>query len=536
MNRLLISTFIALSTVLTVANAEPKKAPKAAKVQVDPNFEFNLEIMNDEFYQKTYGEAVKKGNRKFSQSVMDVPAIEATFSEDFMQLRAELIGGKLSAQGRQDAVGGVKTPEELETLIKKYSDSANYNALSPQAKMVAIQLKALAPYKSFFYRAQAYFGKGTAIRSMIVTLLRNSSTAIQTFFPVNGTVATNQWEVVFDYMTQPMSGMGPAISTDEDLHNFVLQIISANAQLINEMVAIYKSTDQIWWDNKLYMSFANFTSEKDRYIKLGKPEMETILAGTLSGYSGLTATAAYSFTGLSDSIRETGKFFGIEETRNILTSDRNDKVMGLKASKRFETLRKFPQLFVLLPNGEKMMAASYNSLVGSVRYAKIAWQGMKALEGKDRQDFLFDPRAVLPFNRIAGTNFDTVEALISDKGARSTMIQGELVKVNISEFYKNPPRALSSLYPVAFKGGSETLPKTVDGKALTFRNYKQGSPVAWSANAYKKYFPELKKSSCPTDIVGMVEECTTDVSAYARNLSQTWGGAGFGAIISGMVF
>lgn len=536
MNRLLISTFVAFATVFTVANAEPKKAPKAAKVQVDPNFEFNLEIMNDEFYQKTYGEALKKGNRKVSQSVMDVPAIEATFSPDFIALRNELIGGNVTTQSTIDTALGVKTPEELDAIIKKYSESATYNALSPQAKMVALQLKALAPYKSFFYRAQAYFGKGTAIRSMIVTMLRNSSTAIQTFFPINGTVATNQWEVVFDYMTQPMSGMGPAITTDEDLHSFVLQIINVNSKLINEMVAIYKSTDQIWWDNKLYMSFANFTSEKDRYIKLGKPEMESILAGTLSGFSGLTATAAYSFTGLSDSVRETGKFFGIEETRSILTSDRNDKVMGLKASKRFETLRKFPKLFILLPNGEKMMQASYSALVGSVRYAKISWQGMKALEGKDRQDFLFDPRAVLPFNRVLGTSFDTIEALISDKGAHSTMIQGELVKVNISEFYKNPPRSLSSLYPVAFKGGAETLPKTVDGKKLEFRNYKQGSPVAWSANAYAKYFPELKKSACPTDTVGMVQECTTDVSAYARILSQTWGGAGFGAIISGMVF
>lgn len=536
MNRLFISTLIALSTVLTAVNAESKKTTKATKVQVDPNFDFKLEIMNDEFYEKTYGEAVKKGNRKVSQSVMDIPAIEATFSEDFMQLRAELIGGKSTTQAGQNSVSGVKTPEELDSIIKKYSDFTTYNALSPQAKMVAIQLKALAPYKSFFYRAQAYFGKGTAIRSMIVTMLRNSSTAIQTFFPVNGTVATNHWEVVFDYMTQPMSGMGPAITTDEDLHNFVLQIITANAQLINEMVVIYKSTDQIWWDNKLYMSFANFTSEKDRYIKLGKPEMESILAGTLAGYSGLTATAAYSFTGLSDSIRETGKFFGIEETRNLLTSERNDKVMGLKASKRFETLRKFPKLFVLLPNGEKLMSVSYTALVGSVRYAKISWQGMKAIEGKDRQDFLFDPRAVLPFNRVLGTSFDTIESLISDKGARSTMIQGELVKVNISEFYKNPPRSLSSLYPVAFKSGSETLPKTVDGKRLEFRNYKQGSPVAWSADAYAKYFPELKKSSCPTDTITSVNECTTDVSVYARILSQTWGGAGFGAIISGMVF
>ena len=536
MNRLLISTFVALSTVFTVANAEPKKTPKAAKVQVDPNFDFNLEIMNEEYYKKTYGEAVKKGSRKVSQSVMDVPAIEATFSPDFLALRNELIGGNVTTQSTANTALGARTPEELDAIIKKYSDSATYNALSPQAKMVAIQLKALAPYKSFFYRAQAYFKQGTAIRSMIVTMLRNSSTAIQTFFPVNGTVATNQWEVVFDYMTQPMSGMGPAITTDEDLHNFVLQIINVNSKLIDEMVAIYKSTDQIWWDNKLYMSFANFTSEKDRYIKLGKPEMQSILAGTLSVFSGLTATAAYSFTGLSASIRETGKFFGIEETRNILSREENDKVMGLKASKRFETLRKYPKLFLLLPNGEKMMSASYSSLVGSVRYAKISWEGMKALEGKDRQDFLFDPRAVLPFNRVLGTSFDTIEALISDKGARSTMIQGELVKVNISEFYKNPPRALSSLYPVAFKGGSETLPKTVDGKQLQFRNYKQGSPVAWSATVYERYFPDLKKSACPAGTVGMVEECTTDVSNYARILSQTWGGAGFGAIISGMVF
>jgi hypothetical protein len=511
----LLLTAIAPMSFASKTPADTK--PKVEKVEFDPNFQFDLDILHNDNFAKMFDNV--KTSRKISQSVIDVPAIEQTFSEDFNDLRAKLIGG----QSRSGRAVGVKTPEELDLLIKEISSPKIYQSLSPQAKFLALQLKGLQPYKSFIYRARVYFGKNTALRSYIITMLRGSSTAINTFFPTDSTNPTNQWNVVFRYVTEPMEDMGPEITTDEQLHNFVLTLVKVNAGLLKDMVGIYNTTDQIWWDNKIYMSFANFTSEKDRYIKLGKPEMETLLAAGLAGFSGLTTSAAYSFSGLSSAIKTTAQYFGVDSIQGTIGKG----VEGLSSRDRFSILKKHPQLFNLIPGGGALMATSKSALVSSVRFARLSWESLKKSGSSDRGDFLFDPRVVIPFNRILGVSFETLDDLLSDQGVKSTVVAGEMVKINLSEFYKNPPQQLSELYPVTFKDGPDEKVKNIKNQPLKYRDYSVGRSLAWKGSAYQRYFPDIKIDS---------NGQTSDVPNYARILSQTWGGAGFGALISSMVF
>lgn len=545
MSRLILATMVALSISATQSLAAKKvkylEVPSAAEYV--STTEDTSEILKDEYYNSLI-KTKKSAKRAISQEsttqkgVIDLPAIDATFSADFVELRKKLIGVENIDNKQVQASTGVRTPEELDAIITHYSKPEVYNNLSPQAKMVAIQLRSLTPYKSFFYRAQKYLGSGTALRSAVVTMLRNSSTGIQTFFPVNGTSTTNHWNVIFQYITEPMSGMQAPINTDNDLQKFVYGLIVNTRPLITDMEAIYRKVDSVYWDNRLYMSFANFTSEKDRYVKLGKPEMESILAGATAGFSGLLATGAYSFIGLSDATRVTSAFFGMEQLSNQFNfvPKNKDNVMGLKSSERFQILRQYPQLFVRVPGGERLMEESYTNLLKSVRYSRVSWESMKALDGRDRQDFLFDPRAVVPFNRIIGSNFEVLEDVLSGKEAKSTTIQGEVVKMNLKAFYMDSPKSMTVFYPVAFRAGTEKSKKSINGQLIEYRNYQVGSPVAWSATEYKKYFPDMKTAACPTNTVVSVQECTTEVAPYARILSQTWGAAGFGAVLAGMVF
>jgi hypothetical protein len=518
-------------------NAFAAKKKKTYHVTIPGMTEPLPEMANEEFYQKNYGQLEKSGSRKISQSVIDVPAIEKTYSEDFTALRDELIGNVNQKNASGKSLRGIESPEDLDKLILKYSKPETYDKLSPEAKMVVVQLRAIWPFKSFFHRAKTYFGNGTAIRSAIVTMLRNSSTAINVFFPISGEAPVNHWNVVFRYMTEPMEGMGEEISTDEQLHQFVVDYADYTRKEIDRMYAIYKSTDSIWWDNKLFMSFANFTSEKDRYIKLGKPEFEAILAGAYGSWSGLATTAAYSFEGLSDSIRDMGSFFGIEEARNMFRNSRNDRVSGMKAKHRFAVLRKYPKLFTLMPEGKNLTSPAYSYMMASVNMAEASWNRLRGSK-EDRTDFLFDPRVIQPFNtnRLINTSFKELRTLLTSSEAKSTLMQGELVKINLRDIYLDPPKSLMDFYPVAFNTSADEKSKDIAGKSVTYRNYLAGSPTTWSHSAYEKYFPSIKKTPCPNKLDVPTSSCTSDVGVYSRILSQTWGTAGFGAALAGMAF
>lgn len=536
-----------------------------AQMIVPEGESYQPKILDDNYYKTVAKDFDKIAKRKVSNTVSDIPktsAFEADFKQDFIDLRKALIGIDNKDGQQVKANKGAESPERLQEIINEYS--SRYNSLSPEAKMVVLQLRGLVPYKSFFVRAKAYFGSGTAIRSAIVTMLRNSAVGLQVFFPTGQTNPVNHWNVVFRYMTEPMAGMGPPIKDDKDLQDFTFGVIKSNGPLLTEMEKLLVNNEQIWWDNKLYASFANFTNEKDRYTKLGKIEMSAILSGAYAAQSGLQFSAAYSFEGLAASIRTTSSFFGMEQFGNSInfTPKSKDDVHGLKSKERFQTLRHYPTLFVrrgdyakytYSGNDKEKIVGAFQYLKSSVRYGRESWKALENMSPESRPNFLIDPGTVTPFNRFYSAGFQNLADLIegrevsNGKNNLSTVINGEVISMNLEKFYAEPPSSMSVFYPVAFDNGPEEfnnkpgLPK--------YRNYLQGSPVAWDASAYKPYFSEISEvscppaqsqctrpGSCPEVTVVRVEKCTRDVSKYARILSQTLGVAGFGAVMAGMVF
>ncbi len=145
----------------------------------------------------------------------------------------------------------------------------------------------------------------------------------------------------------------------------------------------------------------------------------------------------------------------------------------------------------------------------------------------ERQENLFDPRAIQPFSRILGASFENVDTLFQGQGAQSSLLGGEVIKLDISAFFNNPPQRLSELYPVKFVDGPKSLSTNVNGEKVKFRNYKDGMASDWNYSVYKKYFPEIKSNDGKT---------TTEVSRYARILSQTWGTAPFALPMATVLF
>lgn len=489
-------------------------------------FAAELPLNNDEFYNK-FIEEIKKSPRSTAAAVTDVPAIEKNFEKDFLQIREELIGNGIAGDKNEK---GVTTVEQLDQLINKYSEPATYKSLSNQAKFVALQLRSLKSFKSFIFRAKLYIGNISATRTMIVTALRTQIAGIQSFFPVLGNASVNHWEVVFNYITQNTPNMGPEIKNDRDLYVFFTQLAYDYAQIVNDFKEIVtENFKPIWWDNKLYMSFASFASEKDRYVLLDKPELYALYSASLMNMSALSSTTAYSFDGLQSSIKSIGQLFGIDSLGDGISAIVTGQgAEGMSSYSRIKVLSAYPDLFVLVPDGKKRMSLAYDYLKASVRAARVSYEETKKLpEGKQN---LFDPRVANAFTRIGNTSFANVDSLVDEKEVvTSAVLNGERVKVSLKSFYDNPPKRLSDLYPTKWDLSAEHVKLNVPGyskKGQYLRNYKYGMATEWNLAPYKQIFPDISGNG----------DKTKEVPKYARILSQTWGSAVFAIPLGAAIF
>lgn len=507
---------IAIVQMLSLTSLANK--PAAGANDSPPLLNFEMPFENDQYYQSLLKE-IKQSPRQMAAASTDVPAIENKFDADFKILREELIGNGKDKKG-------VTTIAGLDALINKYSDAKTYQGLSAQAQMVALQLRSLKPFKSFIFRARQYIGRNSATRAVIVSMLRAQITGIQTFFPTGG-ASVNQWEVVFKYITEPVNGMGAEISTDEAFHRFLVNVTSEMTLVFADFSNLVKQKKTIWWDNKLYFSFANFTSEKDRYVALGSPEQHALLAAMALNMSALYSTTAYSLTGLQSALQSVGQLFGIDSLTSTVTAATSGMgADGVSSQTRIAILNKHPKLFTLMPDGRQRMSVAFKFLAASSRASRISFEETKRLP--EGQENLFDPRVANAFARLGGLSLSNMEQVISDQEAvTSAVVNGERIKISLKSFYENPPEHLNELYPVRWDQTPDLIPVTAWGKADKLRNYKRGMAVAWNYQAYKKIFPDIKSKDGKT---------TTEVPRYARVLAQTWGASAFALPLSAVIF
>lgn len=551
---LFLSLALAFSSQGFAKGKKAEKSNKAAHTHEAPvkgvedemlTVNLELPLNNDETYNK-FLEEIKKSPRSTAAAIVDVPAIEKKFENDFFEMRAELIGNGIAGDKNEK---GIVNTKQLDTIIDKYSRRDVYNSLSNQSKFVALQLRALKPFKSFIFRAKHYIGGISATRTMIVTALRTQIAGIQSFFPISGNPSVNHWEVVFNYITQNSDDMGPEINTDDDLYKFFKNLTAHYSGIVTDLgnLVVSKDAKPIWWDNKLYMSFANFSSEKDRYALLGKPELHAIYSAALLNLSTLYSTTAYSFNGLQSSIKSVGQLFGINDIGDLAKASK-DGAEGMSSYSRIKVLRSHKDLFQIVSDGKDRMRKSYDLLQSSARAARISFEESKKLP--EGQENLFDPRVANAFNRIGSTSFANIDQLVDEKNGdvTSTVVNGERVKVSLKYFYHNPPENLRELYPTNWDLSWEEKVVNAPGyKHTKLRNYKYGMATEWNLDAYQKLFPEIKGYNSRTtpksattvqysDVSADGNNKTNEVPKYARILSQTWGSAIFAIPLGAAIF
>lgn len=486
------------------ANIRKPVVIKSMPLPALPEFVLSTQGLEADAYkaqlQKKMNES-KKLNRQIAQT--DTIDEKGFLSESYIQIRNQFFA--------------IKNAEQLDAMITQLSQDDYFNKLDRDGQFLALQFTGLKTYKSFFYRARTYVGRHSAIRSAFVTSLRLAAVAQQRFSP------TAEQKALFDYFTTPINGMGSDIVSDADVENFLAsEIMPATNVTYKRLTLLIKKDDKpIHWDNKVYASFANFADSADRYAQIGLPEQFLLLAGFEQTIAGQLVSSAYSLTGYSEMINALTTQFGVDSL-NLLT-----KVDGISAKKRFEILKRYPQLFSLKAGGAGYTQAAFGFLKASLQNSKTAWAYLQMNQPANTQiAFVINPQNLMPFSRQINSGFTNLDSLFSGTELSSAVINGEKISINFEKLFTNPPQSMAQFYPTQFNTEKAVLTKMVNGKATDYRNYLTDSASGWDYSAFKTYLPTVKA----------VNSKTADVSKELRVISQIWGANVLGVSLSALVF
>ncbi len=478
-------------------------------------------------YEKIMAQAKKDAG---SRGVAEVDAFDyaSGVPEDFKNLTAELVGGNRWQGGVETAIKekGVQDGPALATLISNYEKI--YSTLSPSSKLVVAQLIALKPFRAITYRMRTILERDHTpmVHGMIISFIRGINASVNNIFP------SQQWKAGFAYLTQPYVGVPGQIGDEVQLRNLIAGDVStAFVELYNRINEI-PTNSPLAIDNRIFWGKANFASDKDRFVLYGNAEKNTQLSGISFAVSGLYFMVAYNWFDMFRTAQDLGTVYGFS---TVASPD------SMTAKRRVHEIEKNDSLFKLVPGeetwtrkgGSKGLDAedgngAYDWFIAGLRHAKASWAFTKGLQDKGdyHQTTLLDPRGFLPFVRVINTSFTNVDDIILGKPVLSSMVAGDVVRINFRSFFNTPPGDLKKFLPNDFESDLFVDKEKIEPKShLPYRNYDLGNPKGWLADRvaiYRNYFPSVNNSE--------------DVKKTARILNQTWGGTPFGIAMSFMMF
>ncbi len=538
------------------AIAATKKAPLEFEVQMEDAPTFKGGYSSDG-YKEELASAKKYSERSIASTDRDPNTV---LTENFRNIESSFIGGSVYKDGKKMAdIPGAKSSEEIFNLLndlEKEFKSGKFDA-TPDAKLLAVQLLMLKPFRGFIYRSRNIFEAGNkrtiAAHAWAVSILRFMAAGIEVYLP------TPQWKAAFNFMVEPYyknqdNGCElPSTSKKSDTKKWIkgrCDMVDGptfqawlRAEVLPQLIVFNDtvssmnfSTKPVFMDNQILYGSANFTSSRDRLVRIGESERFMLLSSIQASMSGLYGMEAFSFRGLFDSIDKISSVYGFQAafSTDYATSEQ-----------RYNAIKAHPDLFRLKTEIGKdklnsYLSNSYESLKTSVQNAYFSWVALRDHQNEtDLQENLFDPRAVAPFARILNTGFGNAFGTVgispptidkSNQAAKeiengeifSAVINSEKLVVHLKRLYTDPPANLQDFLPTYCNQESTHETKAVEGGIASYRNYRRGRPEHWQQAIYAKYFDGVSDDS-------------KSIERISRILSQSWGGFMLGIPLSMMM-
>lgn len=473
------------------------------------NFKFLLIIMFifvNQAYAKNVGVIFTKSNYSWMESSKYKSKLKSARKRSGERKVANSINEKMmSSEYRQfrDDLLNIKTSIAYASLLEKLE--SKYKAHPHDLKFVAARMLPVHALRGILYRLRPIMELEDVTHSYFLTVVRRIVAQMKLFFPYDHS------EAIFDYFAKPYMENGKVVSSFKNVFAFQKYVIESIYPLMATSASRISNMDfsreKIIWDNKIMNGSESFQDNIARFRVIGEAERSGTLFRLHRGMAFVNRFVAYNQNKLMEYTKEMGKLYGVDGFFS--------EVDGAPSYKRVKIANqsKFKSLFVLTDNGAQWMKQSFSHVKESIKYLRLIYEELKDRPASSFQRI--NPIRVSSWEREITSGLDTLEAIVNGPTELRSPITGEVIQVNLPEFYNNPPHDLKQLLPIAWELGDKELdsglktyrkdtrrnrrnrrnksqPKKLKSFKVKYRNYYWGRPTAWNSKGYKRYFPSIK--------------------------------------------
>lgn len=426
------------------------------------------------------------------------PANSSMLDESMMSKELRAIENKLHS---------IKTSEQMDAFLSELDK--NYDSQPTDVKFYITQVLPTQAFRGMFFRLKTLFdGKSNFVHSQVITTAKSLATRTRVFLPYDH--ADAGYEYVSSPYLEKDGGMVAGFKTEEDVQvwmvNELLPLVNKSIQRLEKLSLV----EPILWDQKMVFGNQSFGDNVNRFKMIGEFEKNLAISSLYGSVTSIAVTRSYNLDKAVLLYKDVGFLYGFDGFGIF------NKIDGVSAQKITKVIKKdtYAKIGTLLPDGNKWMEYAYKSSLKSLKALSVAWE-LSSDERKDENFYVFNTGFINVNREETADNLQLLNRVMTSKDSESlrSAVTGEVVQVNYSKIFTNPPKDLKVFLPTEFDKKT-TLSRDVamaDGtkKSLSYRNYAEGSPVGWNVKQYETYFPSIKSND--------------DVFRMARVLSHVQG-------------
>lgn len=434
----------------------------------------------EKFTFQSFSEEDAAVKMKLSESKRK-PAEASMVDESMMSKKLKEIQSRLFA---------LKTSEEVEVFLNDLDK--NYDSYPADAKFYVAQVMPVKAFRGSFYRLRSLFkGKSNYIHSQVLTTAKSLAARVNAYFP------DQKSKAVYQYISAPyftanntiVKGFGEEADVQLWAANDLLPLLITSVERLEKLSLV----EPIVWDQRMLFGADTFSDGIRRFKLVGECEKNIAIS---TGYASIVSIAAMRAYGVENSIKlskEIGSLYGLDGFGVFKAVD------GVSAEKVSKVLGKseFSSFGMLMPDGKDWMKYAYEANKKSLKRLSMAWD-LSAEARKNENLYMFNTNFLAANREELEENLNILKRVVMSSGVEALRsgVTGEVVDINYSKFFLNPPSDLKQFRPISFvkDGESSRVVTLSNGKKETLKyvNYLEGSANGWNLSKFSAYFPSVK--------------------------------------------
>ncbi|MFA6236579.1 MAG: hypothetical protein WC635_04550 [Bacteriovorax sp.] len=387
-------------------------------------------------------------------------------------------------------IHAIKTSEEYSTLFAELNEK--YDTYPKDVQFYIAQVLPMKAFRGIFYRVRPLFERNSKfIHSNALTFVKSLSAKANIYLPYEHVDAAYQF-VSSPYYTSKDSLVG-TFSSEQEVQTFVAKEIIPLIRLSAQRLEKLDLTEPVVWDQRILYGKDTFQDGINRFKLIGELEKNIALSAVYGTLSQLSTVMAYNLSNTLKMYKDVGVLFGFDGFGLFNTID------GVSAEKVSRVIRKseYQQTGTLLEGGKEWMMFAYQASQKSVKRMNLAWE-QSSTERKEEGLYMANTGFFNVSREKVNENINIINRVVFSSGVETlrSAVTGEMIQLNYSELYKNPPMDLKAFLPTRFEKESKVSRKVSSGvgmgQTLTYRNYSEGTATSYNLQTFKSYVPSIK--------------------------------------------